>query len=130
MKKIFGLPTANAKLSQHFGRSPQFTVIETEDGKVISENVYPAPEHNHGAFVAFMQKFNVSVVIAGGMGAGAQSSFANTGIDLILGAPGLTPKELVEAFLAGKLISQASTCGGGHGHGHAHNHEHGHKCHH
>jgi predicted Fe-Mo cluster-binding NifX family protein len=52
----------------------------------------------------------VGVIIAGGMGMSAQNLFHAQGIQVVIGAPSLTPEELAKSFLAGTLVSGDNVC--------------------
>jgi predicted Fe-Mo cluster-binding NifX family protein len=50
------------------------------------------------------------MVIAGGMGQRAQQLFAQSGIQVLVGAPVGTPEDLVGAYLDGSLKPGQNTC--------------------
>ena len=52
----------------------------------------------------------VNCVIAGGMGARAQQLFAEQGVKVITGAQGEYPREVVENYLKGTLMTGENTC--------------------
>ena len=53
---------------------------------------------------------NQVLAIAGGMGQRAQQLFAQSGIQVLVGAPAGTPEELVAAYLDGSLKPGENTC--------------------
>jgi len=50
------------------------------------------------------------MIIAGGMGQRAQGLFAEQGIQVIVGAPALTPERLVNDYLSGTLQAGENLC--------------------
>lgn len=106
------IPLAEGKLAQHFGHCALFafmTVPEGGPGIVRREDVVPPP-HEPGLLPVWMAEHNVNQIIAGGMGQRALDLFVAKNIQVLVGAPVLTPEELVAKFLAGKLISGANGC--------------------
>ena len=66
--------------------------------------------HEPGVLPAWLAELGVTHVIAGGMGHRAQEAFARAGIETVTGAEGGTPEELVEAYLAGRLVLGENHC--------------------
>lgn len=110
------IPTEEGKVAQHFGRSPQFTLVEILKDKVINTEVLNNPGHSPGAIPEFLKEKGVHTIIASGMGARAMEIFENSGIAYILGAEGSVDK-VIEDFISGKLESKTSTCSEGSGKG-------------
>lgn len=102
----------------HFGHCENFIFFDTEDGKIVGENVVPNPGHRPGFLPNFLADNGAEVVIAGGMGGGAVDIFQERGVKVITGAEG-DAAAAVELYLQGKLISSGSIC---------HNHEHAGEC--
>ncbi len=70
-------------VSAHFGQCPQFTIVEIENGQIKDKKVVNnEAEHGGGGCVAVDEilKHNITHVIAGGMGMGAQQKFAAAGV--------------------------------------------------
>lgn len=112
------VPVAGGQFSEHFGAADGFLIFESggEGADSLVERRLQAPPHERGAFPAWLRSLGVSAVLAGGMGPRAQQMFQASGIDLILGIAGGTPRSLVEAYLRGELVSQGSSCEGHHLH--------------
>lgn len=127
----------------HFGRTPEFYIVEAEDGKIVSEKIIAAPAEGHGALVAFLVEQGVDTLICGGIGGGAVNGLRANNIQVFSGASGPV-KQQVLSLLAGLLPQTGdANCdhhdheenchghqhgqkhGGGHGHGHGE-----HKCSH
>jgi predicted Fe-Mo cluster-binding NifX family protein len=52
----------------------------------------------------------VGLVLAGGMGARAQSMFTDKGVKVLVGAPAEEPDTVVRKYLEGSLELGANTC--------------------
>ncbi len=49
MNQRIAIPSSEGTLWQHFGKAPQVTIFDVEDGKIVDSKVLQAPEHEHGA---------------------------------------------------------------------------------
>jgi predicted Fe-Mo cluster-binding NifX family protein len=58
----------------------------------------------------WLHDLGTNVIIAGGMGARALDLFAQNDIQVVVGAPSLTPEELVGQYLDNTLASGANIC--------------------
>ncbi|MFV0423672.1 iron-sulfur cluster carrier protein MrpORP [Oleidesulfovibrio sp.] len=106
------LPLANGSLCQHFGHCEQFAIVTADTAaKTVLEtvNVTPPP-HEPGVLPRFLSEQGVHMVLAGGMGARAQSLFTGHGINVVTGIQGGTPDEVVSAWMQGTLTAGANTC--------------------
>jgi ATP-binding protein involved in chromosome partitioning len=122
------VPLSGGKFNAHFGQSTAFWVCDVEEGSqaVANGRELPLPgEGGCGVIPAVLSRAGVNLVIAGGMGAGAQANLARCGIEAIAGATGGTPQEIVQDYLAGRLVSTGQLCQQHEGHGHQHRHGHG-----
>ncbi len=108
--------TDNGMVSPHFGRCPQFTIIEIEENKVSGKKVIDNPGHHPGYLPEFLGKAGVNCIIAGGMGITAKELFSQAGIKAILGVQG-TVDGIIEKILAGTLEGGESLCDPGAGKG-------------
>ena len=106
------IPLVQGKLSLHFGHCDQFAIFEIDDDskKVISRNDETPPAHEPGVLPRWLHENNVSVIIAGGMGQRAQQLFAQNDIEVIVGAAGGSPEELVSAYLENTLETGDNVC--------------------
>jgi predicted Fe-Mo cluster-binding NifX family protein len=126
----------NGDVFQHFGRTSQFKIYDTEDGKVTSSQVVGTNGAGHGALAGFLKSNNVDTLICGGIGGGAQAAMGEAGITLYGGVTGNTD-EAVQKLLDGSLDYDPNVvCShheGHHGGGECGHHEHGscgeHGCH-
>ena len=114
-----------AQFSGHFGHCAHFLFFQAENGQIVGQEDLPSPGHGHGVLPDFVADQGASVIISGGMGAGAVEAFERRAVEVITGASG-DPKEAVERFLKGELKSSGVGCSHeGHGHGEGGCHGHG-----
>jgi predicted Fe-Mo cluster-binding NifX family protein len=77
------ITTENDLVSAHFGQCSHFTIVDIEDTKVKNKKIITnTAEHGGGGCVAVDEilKHNITHVISGGMGMGAQQKFAAAGV--------------------------------------------------
>lgn len=97
------------KVSGHFGHCEGFTMYDVEQGQSLKKEFIPNPGHKPGYLPVFLKEKNANVIIAGGMGETAQDLFNENGIEVVVGAQGLSD-DLVQAFIKGELKSTGSVC--------------------
>jgi len=110
------ISTDSGQVSAHFGRCPEFTIVEIEDGKVKKKEVIPNPGHATGFIPKFLHDKGVECIIAGGMGFRAQGFFDEFGIKTIVGVSGKVD-DVIEQLAKGKLKGGESLCKPGLGKG-------------
>lgn len=131
---IIAISTDNGQVSAHFGRCPEFTLVEIDENKgvVLNKKVVPSPGHQMGLIPKFLNDHGANVIIAGGMGPRAVGFFNQYGIDTIVGVMG-TIDNVINQILNGTLQGGESLCAPGRGKGygldrsdkdHSHKHEH------
>ena len=103
-------------VSNHFGRCPEFTILDIENGKVIKREVIENPGHEPGVLPQFLKGKGVSYIIAGGMGMRAQELFNDVSINPILGVEGKI-ESAIDKLLAGDLEGGENICSPGAGKG-------------
>lgn len=103
--------------------------VDPAKREVVGESFVTPPPHGPGVLPGWVAEQGVDAVIVGGMGGRARQMFAAHGVDVIAGALGGTPAELVVQFLGGSLRTDdqecdhsSGDCGHDHGHGHGHRH--------
>jgi len=107
----FAVPTNEGKLCAHFGHCEAFALIDTDgEGKVVNEIYVTPPPHEPGLLPEWLSQKGVNCIIAGGMGSRAQQLFAQKGVQVVTGAEGESPREVVEEYLKGTLQTGANTC--------------------
>ena len=111
-KMRIAIPLTDGKLSQHFGHCEHFAIVDLDnDSKSIkSRELVTPPPHEPGALPKWLAGLQVELVIAGGMGQRAQQLFAQSQIDVVVGAPVENPEELASAYLEGRLQSGENIC--------------------
>jgi len=65
--------TDNGAVSAHFGRCPEFTIAEIDNGIVKESKTVANPGHEPGRIPEFLHGMGVEVIVAGGMGRRAVS---------------------------------------------------------
>jgi predicted Fe-Mo cluster-binding NifX family protein len=110
MKKRIAIPLENEVLCAHFGHCRQFAIVDTNNDKIENENRVTPPPHEPGLLPGWLAEKGVTDVIAGGMGQRAINLFNNQRINVFVGAPIESPRELVSDFLEGKLNVGANYC--------------------
>ena len=110
------VPFANGEVFQHFGHTENFKLYEIEAGQVVSSEVVGTNGSGHEALANFLADLSVSVLLCGGIGAGAQAALSGAGIEICSGAQG-DADATVNAYLNGEIKSEGVNCD--------HHHEHG-----
>ncbi len=91
-------------ISEHFGHSPYFALIEVDGGEIRSMSIVENPyeEHGPGVVPSFLKSLGAEVVIVRGMGRRAVDFFEELGIRVIRGASG-NVESIVKEFSSGLL---------------------------
>jgi predicted Fe-Mo cluster-binding NifX family protein len=122
--KIVAVSDDGVTISQHFGRATLYVVVTAEDGKITgketrsktghhtfaAQHTETAPGEKHGydagaqtRHASMMDTINdCQVLLAGGMGWGAQEALKNRGIEVITTDVG-NIDEAVKLYLQGNL---------------------------
>lgn len=106
----FAIPLYDGKLCQHFGHCDLFAVIDTDSGKIVSRKDLTPPPHEPGVLPQWLGEQGVNIIVAGGMGQRAQQLFAQSGIQVVVGAPVDTPENLIAAWHNQTLVTGSNTC--------------------
>jgi Mrp family chromosome partitioning ATPase/predicted Fe-Mo cluster-binding NifX family protein len=115
-RRRIAVPVTGGKLSAHFGHCEEFAVFsakETSEGttpEAEAVEVLAAPPHEPGLLPAWLNEHGVNMVIAGGMGSRAQGLFSQAGIEVMVGAASVDPKEIVQSYLDGTLVAGQNVC--------------------
>ena len=110
MKRLIAVPSSNGLLDEHFGHCRQFALLSIEEDKIVSETLIDPPAHEPGLLPKFLSEKGVTDVIAGGMGNRAIQLFNQHQVNVFVGAPKLTPKEITEGFINETLVFSANYC--------------------
>jgi len=106
------IPLAQGRLSPHFGHCDEFAVIDVDEQskEIQSTELHEPPAHEPGALPRWLSELKVKVVIAGGIGVRAQGLLTQSGIEVITGAAGDEPKQIVREYLDGTLSYGENAC--------------------
>lgn len=110
MKKRIAIPLENGILCQHFGHCQQFAILDIENNSVSDETLVTPPPHEPDLLPSWIAEKGVTDVIAGGMGQRAINLFNQHKINVFVGAPIKSPKELAQDLLDNTLIAGANYC--------------------
>ena len=112
------ISTDSGQVSAHFGRCPEFTLVDIVDCEVKEKTIIPNPGHHPGFLPKYFHEMGVEAIVAGGMGMRAQSLFDEMGITAVAGVTG-SIDETIEKLAAGTLKGGESLCrpGAGRGYG-------------
>jgi predicted Fe-Mo cluster-binding NifX family protein len=114
-----------ARRSQHFGKSPNFTLVELAGGEIESVHVVANASHDEGGCrgaAQLLASANVNALVAGGIGARPLGVLNEAGIAVYFDTQRKTVAEAVAALSAGELqqIELDQTCSHHRGQGHEH----------
>lgn len=113
----------NGQIFQHFGHTAEFKLYDIENGAITQAQVVSTNGSGHGALAGFLATNKVDTLICGGIGGGAQTALAQTGIKLYGGVSG-DADDAVNALLGQKLdFNPDVKCNH-----HDHEHGEGHTC--
>lgn len=112
----------NGQIFQHFGHTSQFKIYEVENGTITNAYILDTNGSGHGALALLLAENDISILICGGIGGGAQMALAQAGIQLFGGVSG-EADDAVNALVAGKLAYNPDVRCNHHDHD-----EHGHAC--
>ena len=113
---IIAISTDGDEVCPHFGRAPQFSILNIENNKVLEKKVLSNPGHSVGSIPQFLNEQGANSIITGGMGHRAVQFFAEYGIDVIMGVTGKIG-DVIEKILDGTLEGGESLCSPGVGKG-------------
>ncbi|MGM0502775.1 MAG: NifB/NifX family molybdenum-iron cluster-binding protein [Bacillota bacterium] len=120
MHKI-AIPTDNGNVAAHFGRCPQFTLVEVENDEITEQNLIDNPGHKPGFLPRFLNEQGADCIIASGMGRKAKNIFDDNNIEVVTGASGPIAG-VVESYIQDRLDTEENICD----HDHS---DHDHDCH-
>ncbi len=122
MDKCIAIPMENGVLCAHFGHCKYFAVATVVNTQITEMKELTPPEHESGVYPRWVASLGVTDVIAGGIGQKAITLLNNQNINVFVGAPFSSAKEIIENFLADKLTLNANFCN--------HDDDHNHNCKH
>ena len=106
------IPVVDGQLARHFGHCQEFMLFDVDPEAVTVGDAtsLEAPPHQPGLLPEWLKSQGVDVVIAGGMGYRAQTLFAESGVEVIVGAVADDPRAIVEEYLSGELATGDNPC--------------------
>ena len=110
MEKCIAIPMEDGVLCAHFGHCKYFAVATVVNNQITEMKELTPPEHESGVYPSWVASLGVTDVIAGGIGQKAITLLNNQNINVFVGAPLLSAKEIVENFLEDKLTLNANYC--------------------
>ena len=110
------ISTDGGLVSPHFGRCPEFTIVDIDNGKIIKKEIIGNPGHQPGFIPHFLHEMGVGCIVCGGMGMRATGFFEELGIKTIVGISG-TIDGAIKDLAEGTLRGGASLCEPGLGKG-------------
>jgi predicted Fe-Mo cluster-binding NifX family protein len=111
-KMVIAVPVTNGMLGQHFGHCEEFALFDVgPDGKTVGDKrILTAPPHEPGVLPRWLHEQGADLIIAGGMGARAQSLFSENSIKVVVGAPADDAEQVVKSYLDGTLETGTNIC--------------------
>ncbi len=103
------ISTDTGYVSAHFGRCPEFTIVDIKENEVVRKEVVKNPGHAPGVIPQFLHDRGVEYIICGGMGTRAKSFFEDFGVQTIVGVEGKVDN-VIEEILKGTLKGKESLC--------------------
>jgi dinitrogenase iron-molybdenum cofactor biosynthesis len=103
----YAITYMNNMVFQHFGKCPEFLLVDIEDGKLVNKELLSSNGSGHGALVTLLKEANVDMLVCGGIGQGARDALAQNSISLISGASG-NVDEIIEQLIKGTLKDDPS----------------------
>jgi len=108
--KIIALPVKENKLSPHFGECSHFKFYWEERGKILKEDLIPAPAQQPELIPNWLVEKDVTDVIAAGIGLKPIEILNRHKINVFVGVKIKDPKILVEEYLDGTLETNGNLC--------------------
>ncbi|MCI5773258.1 MAG: NifB/NifX family molybdenum-iron cluster-binding protein [Erysipelotrichaceae bacterium] len=129
MKKI-AVSYDEGMVFQHFGHTAYFKIYRVNDDHSWNGEVVSTHGQGHSALANFLAGHDVNVLLCGGIGAGAINALTAQNIEVYPGCSGQAD-EIVDTFLAGKLVKNTGANCQHHDHHECHDDHHcQHDCHH
>ena len=96
-------------VAEHFGRCPQFTIAEINEGKVTDKKVIDNPGHETGSLPKYFRDNGIQCIIAGGAGSRAINLFQEYKIRYI-GVKLQKVDDVLQAFAENRLEEETGRC--------------------
>lgn len=96
------VPYQNGSISQAFGRSEQFKLYDTADGKIVSAEMIDNGGFAHTGLITHLKNHGVNLALVGNIGQHGADAFAAAGITLYTCNSG-DADAVVQQYLDGTL---------------------------
>jgi len=108
----YAVPVSNGRLATHFGHCEHFALIDADEmsKRIVRKEFVASPGHQPGLLPVWLAEEGVSAVIASGMGSNAQALFRENRIEVIIGALGDEPEQVVLDYMRGALATGDNVC--------------------
>jgi len=108
----YAVPVSDGCLADHFGHCEEFALLDVDVDRrtVIRTEMVAAPPHQPGLLPPWLAEEGVSVVIARGMGIRARDLFEENRVQVVTGALGENPEQVVLGHLKGTLALGENIC--------------------
>lgn len=107
------LPSRQNIIDSHFGHCEYYTIftVDNDSKKIISEETIPSPQGCgcKSNIAQTLSAMDVTIMLAGNMGAGAVNVLNGAGIQVVRGCSG-NVKAVALAWLEGTLSDSGDTC--------------------
>jgi len=108
----YAVPVSDRRLASHFGHCEHFALFDVDvaSGTILGRQVVASPGHQPGLLPRWLAEQGVATVIAGGMGQRAQALFRENRINVVIGALGHDPEQVVLDHACGRLKTGDNIC--------------------
>ncbi len=110
--KIAAPVTKEMTIDSHFGHCEQFVVYETgETGTIVQKKIIASPSGCgcKSSIALTLANEGVTLMLASGIGAGAISVLAQSGIQVVRGCEGLAEQAVIE-YIEGRIKDNGESC--------------------
>ncbi len=97
------LACENGSISEVFGKTEEFLLLDLEDGKVLRQQNITVSRDWYQSIAEYLIEQQTDVVICGAIGRGARSTFAGANVKVYGGVTGEIGK-ITEDYLKGNLV--------------------------
>ena len=108
----YAVPVSDGKLATHFGHCQHFALIDVDEATktILHKELVASPGHQPGLLPVWLAEEGASAVIASGMGSRAQALFRENHIQVIIGALGDDPEQIVLDYIQDALATGDNIC--------------------
>ena len=100
----------DAHLSEHFGRTPYFAVIDLdENGKIIKQSTVSSSGEHFCQGLGFLLNLKPDIMIEHGMGQGVIQNFQNETIAILRTSANIV-KDAIQQYNRGELVELTDGC--------------------